>query len=106
MVLPYSGLERLSTFADAWSAKYCPFEAAGIVLPDTGFEVQLTPPASGSPAQACRVIAGQPSSTGNATGHPAVCLRDRARHDGWDLQLAQQVFEACDILVNDLVKTL
>jgi hypothetical protein len=28
MVLPYSGLGRLSTFADAWRAKYRPFEAA------------------------------------------------------------------------------
>src|SRR4029450_10224749 len=51
-------------------------------------------------------LAGQPSSTGNATDSSAACLRDRARHDGWDLQLAQQVFEARDVLVNDLVKTL
>jgi len=32
--------------------------------------------------------------------------RGRARHDGWDLQLAEQVFEPCDVLVNDPLKAL
>src|SRR5215471_12780209 len=33
-------------------------------------------------------------------------LRTRPRHDGRDLQLAEQVLEPRDVLVNDLVKTL